>query len=220
MNRILLTISILIVSALHSSFGAATIVNWKNTLGTELFNLDGTTKLTAGTSSLGDGAILQLGYYSLATDQNPFNGAWIPLTGEGSANSFVTTVGDFGSQPDGRFDLKHTFTLGSSTTGNNLPAIGTPLAIRFYNATSIANSQFFNAVSDTQGSWDWLAPNVPASTVDISLGDAGLVWQGGASSAFRTTQTVPEPATSLLFIVALVSLLVIRQRRSGILPVA
>jgi len=57
-----------------------------------VLNLGGVTPLTAGNlSANGDGAVLQLGYYSSATVSNNFLGTWIPLTGEGSLNTGGST---------------------------------------------------------------------------------------------------------------------------------
>lgn len=34
------------------------------------------------------------------------------------------------------------------------PSVGTPLAIRFYDATSLAAANYFNCVSNTDGTWN------------------------------------------------------------------
>ena len=61
-------------------------VIWENS-DNELL-LDGSgTALSAGSSRNGDGCVIQLGYYSNATALNPFNGDFVALTGEGSANT-------------------------------------------------------------------------------------------------------------------------------------
>ncbi len=169
-----------------------------------------TSLLTAGTLSVtGDGAVLQLGYYSTASVANPFSGAFIPLTGVTSANTAYnyTSVGDLNSNGAGagQFALILSFVSGSTTSGNNLPAAGTPLAIRFYNNTTLTNSTAYNAVSDAL--WLWQTPASPGPTVGISLDQLGLQWLGGASTAFYTSQAVvPEPST-MLFSLGFVGLL-------------
>src|SRR5947207_2446042 len=45
----------------------------------------GNTALTGGTASDGNGAVLQLGYFTTSTPS--FSGTFVPLTGEGSLNT-------------------------------------------------------------------------------------------------------------------------------------
>lgn len=165
------------------------------------------TLLTAGTASAGDGAVLQLGYYSAATTVNPFAGTWMAITGPGTP--YRSTVGDSSGFSAGRFSLSYQFKDGSSF----LPAAGTPLAIRFYDSTSLATANYFNCVSNTDGNWNWAGglPE-PALNLTFSLTSPTQVWQGGAASAFRTTIAVPEPSVALL--VASGALLAFRRRRT------
>ncbi len=185
---------------------ASTIVNLQNTLGTELRDFNGNL-LTSGTSSTNDGAVLQLGYYTLATTLDPFSGVWVPLTGEGSGNPSYSTIGDK-DLTDGRF----LFGQGFSSLNPNIPLAGMPLTIRFYDSTSIAGSTYFNAVSNTSGLWNWVTPTNLNPMINISLGDSGIVWQDGGGSAFRTTIAVPEP--SAVIVLALTTgTLALRRRR-------
>ena len=190
-------------------YGASTRVNISIQSDT-LKDLNGTS-LTAGSTSDGDGSILQLGYYSAATASTPFAGDWVAMTGPGT--SFQTTIGDSGNYPNGTFKLEVLFTQGSYSFTE--PAVGTPLAIRFYDSTSLAASTYFNAVTDTTGGFNWAAPSSPTSTAGLSLGllSAGIKWQGGSGSSFRTTILVPEPSCFLLGFLGLGSLAV--RRRSN-----
>ncbi len=189
----------------NQSNAASTQVNWHNTTGTEVRDLNGTL-LTSGTDNADDGAILQLGYYTMATTLNPFAGLWVPLSGEGSGNSFYSTVGDK-ALPDGRFDIGLSF----FTSTANLPTAGTPLAFRFYDSTSLAAATYFNAVSNTTGTWNWATPSNLNPTINISLSDPGIVLQDGPTSAFRTTIPIPEPNCILLGFLSL-GALVVRRR--------
>lgn len=176
--------------------------------------------LTSGTAADGDGAVLQLGYYSGASTGNNFAGNWIALSGEGSLNTAIvpgsvppigynqTSIGDVTSAGPGpgQFALTLDFVSGSATSGNSLPSSTTiPLSIRVYNGTTIANSTYYNVVSND--AWLWEAPASPANVIPISLDDTGLEWESIAvygqagSSAFHTTIPVPEPST--IFIAAL-----------------
>jgi hypothetical protein len=195
------------------------------------------TPLSGGSALIdGDGAVLQLGYYDAATTANNFAGNWVPLTGQTSANIAIvpgsspaepynaTSIGDTTANggSDGTFFLSGlNFTVGDLTSGNSLPASNTiPLAIRFYNGTTIATSTFFNVVSDDL--WLWKTPSTPAVNVALSLDDPNLEWlsiaQGqNANTAFHTTVTntaIPEPSTiaSLFIGASSLGLALIRRR--------
>jgi hypothetical protein len=172
-----------------------------------VFRDNGGTALSSGTSADGDGTILQLGYYSNSTALDPFSGSWVAMTGPGTLN--VTTMGDSGNNPNGNFKLGVLFTAGA--LGFTAPPDGTPLALRFYDSTSIATSTFFNAVSTTSGAFNWVTPAEPNSTAALTFLTPGVVWQDGPGSAFRTTIAVPEPCCILLGVISL-STLALRRR--------
>ena len=192
-------------------------------------NTAATNPLTAGAAGDGNGAIIQLGYFSGAN----FTGTFTPLSGQGSANTAIvpgssppemynqTSIGDRSAffAGAGTFSLQLSFTLTDSTSNNNLPAAGTQLAIRFYNGTTLANSSFFNTVSSTSATWLWQAPNTPPALVEISLNDPGLVWESivragqSANTAFHTTIPIPEPSTIALLGFALAAAPVVYIRR-------
>ena len=199
---------LLFLSSLTLIHGATTQVAFSIQLNT-LKDLNGTS-LTAGTSADGDGTILQLGYYTAATTSTPFAGDWVAMTGPGTP--YNTTVGDSGNYPNGTFKLEVLFTQGSYSFTE--PAVGTPLALRFYNSTSLAASTYFNAVTDTTGVFNWVAPADPTSTARLSLGlsSVGIVWQDGSGSAYRTTIPVPEPSSSALFALLSLGALAVRRR--------
>ena len=198
---------IIVLSLLiHKSEAASTQVSWENTVGTELKNLNGSF-LSSGTSNSNDGTILQLGYYTMATTLNPFAGVWVPLTGEGSGNAFYSTIGDKGLA-DGLFGI----TLSFDSTDPSIPTGNLPLTIRFYNSTTVGSSTYFNAVSNTTGSWNWITPVDPRPTINISLADSGLIWQDGSKSAFLTTIPIPEPSTTAILLLG-AGVMAVRRRR-------
>ena len=172
-----------------------------------VFKNNGGVALSSGTAADGDGTILQLGYYTVATTADPFAGNWVPMTGPGT--SFQTTMGDYGNNPNGVFKLTLLFTAGS--LGFTAPVDGTPLALRFYDSTSIATSTYFNAVSDTTGAFNWVAPAEPKSTASLTFLTSGVIWQDGSSSSYRTTIAVPEPSYLLLSLLGLGALTVRRR---------
>ena len=162
------------------------------------------TPLDAGRAAAGDGCLLEFGYYSLASTAVPFSGEWNPLTGPDSESGISTTIG-----AELRGDGTYSFAFELSTALTGLPADGTPLVIRFYDATTVSGATDFNAVSNTTGIWNW-----DSNAVQINMGvgsDPGTVWQGGPGSEFRTTIPVPEPAATLL-IAAGAGILLFRRR--------
>lgn len=185
------------------------------------------TALSGGTAADGNGTVIQLGYFTSATTSNNFLGNWVPLSGQLSLNTAysTTSIGDTtaAGAGDGTFGLDLFFIQGDLTKGNSLPgAVTIPLAIRFFNSTTIATSTFYNTVSDDL--WLWKLPATPAPTppqVVISLDHANLEWESIAvntqapSSAFKTsipTIAAPEPASTGLLMVGLVSLAARRRR--------
>ncbi len=187
---------------------AATIQISLSTSGVFLKNIAGV-NLDSGGAVDGDGTILQLGYYSSSTVANPFAGSWIPITGPGT--TYQTTIGDSGNRGDGSLKLLFEMTQGSLSFTE--PSVGTPLSLRFYDGTTIANSGFFNAVSNTEGGFNWAAPAVPNSTaiLNLTLITTGDVWQDGPGSSYRTTIAIPEPSCGI--ILTLVTGLVVTRRR-------
>lgn len=204
------TYPLLLVSAfcVSLSFAASSIQVGIATNSVILKNINNT-PLSAGTSADGDGTLLQLGYYTLATILDPFAGDWVAMTGPGTP--YLTTIGDSGNRGAGSIKLGVLFTAGA--LGFTAPADGTPLALRFYDSNSIVTSNYFNAVSDTTGVFNWVTPAEPKSNSGLYFLTAGVVWQGGAGSASRTTIAVPEPSCFLLVFLGLGALAV--RRRSN-----
>lgn len=205
-----------------------------------LKNTDGSTLLSAGTASDGDGAVIQLGYYDGATTgtaTSNFSGTWHALTGAGSLNTGgnlggvvpkafnTTSIGDVGLlSPAGAgiFGITAIFDSNVAGTFNDLPSATTiPLAIKFFNGTSIASSTAYNVVSND--AWVWKFPAAPEPTpptINMSLDDAGLKWEsvnvaGQAGSTAFTTSIAPVPEPSVLTFSALAALALAgaRQRR-------
>lgn len=230
----------ILLAAGNQSRAALTTVNFDSG-GYQIFNTDALTPVTSGSQVSpidGDGAVLQLGYFSTATAAAPFSGSWIALTGEGGLNpaysipgSLRTTVGDViglgANTPPGQFALSLDF--GPQITGGNvlLPTAGTPLGIRIYNATTIALSTALTTISSTKANWRWLTPaDAPANPIiNISLADTPLneifVYNGTntgavADGTFYTNTpviAVPEPSTFLFGIMVALTGATIRRRR-------
>jgi hypothetical protein len=188
----------LLIGAFASANAASLIVNWSMTPsdGRQLTNRTAS-PLSAGSALSGDGTLLELGYYSMASVSDPFAGSWTILS--------TSTMGDDGIEVAGRFSTS------SILGGGALPGLtsSTPLAIRFYDGTSVANSTYFNAVSNTSGSWNYITPNDPSPVLNLAIDKgASIVFQNGLSGTFSTQIAIPEPSAILLcFLGAAISLL-------------
>lgn len=181
------------------SNAASLVINWSMVPsdGRQLENRT-FTPLSAGTAATGDGTLLELGYYSMATTSNPFAGSWMVLS--------ASSIGDDGIEVAGRFSTSTV--LG----GGAFPGLttSTPLSIRFYDGTSVANSTYFNAVSNVTGTWNYITPNDPAPILNLAISKGFSVFQGD-TGAFRTTIPIPEPSHTLLVVVG--SFIVFLRRR-------
>ena len=235
-------ISAVALLSLTASYGAAiTQVAFDSGGVVFMKNLNGVTQLTGGSAADGNGAVIQLGYFSAATTGTSlgnFLGVWTPLTGEGSANTGgsiagsspagetfnKTSMGDVGNAGDGDFGITVQFSDAVAGTFNNLPqSTLIPLSIRFYNGVTLASSTFYNTVSND--SWLWKTPattNPLPPTINMSLGtSAAFKWESvnilAQSASTRGTTSIPviaapEPTSAALLIVGLVSLASRRRR--------
>ncbi len=182
---------------------ATVVINWSVTTEPGRRLVDRSfSPLSSGTGAAGDGTLVQLGYYDAATPAKPFIGKWVTLDS--------TTMGDDGIEEFGKFAT-------SSTLGDEpflAPAVGTPLAIRFFDDVSIGQSTYFNAASNTDGSWNFLAPDDPATVIDMVIDKAGGVVFRSRFFPFTTSihVPVPEPTASLLAALGL-SMVFLRRRR-------
>jgi hypothetical protein len=137
----------------------------------------GNTLLNGGESN-GEGALVEVGYYSAATVGNDFAGTWTPLAIQQPSIGTSTADGaDSGS-------IAATILISGSVAG---PPAGTPLAIRFYSQATVAGSYAYNAVSSDDWVWQSQAAPPVDPVIILSLNNPNLKWVGGAASAFKTS---------------------------------
>lgn len=191
--------------------------------GTGVVGPDLVTPLTSGDpSTAGDGAIVQLGYFSASSPSDLFAGEFVALTGIGGLNSAFgnTSVGDDPSEISTILKTGWAyFTVQFETTdpsrNQGLPAAGTFLAVRFFNCATLEASTHFNTISSSDSQWAWVAPSFPAPSSFLELTDySNIVWQDAANPG-ATTIAVPEPAAyAALLGMATLGLVAMRRRRS------
>lgn len=201
---------------LGTSFAGIVTVSFDSGGATVTDNLS--VPLSGGTAVDGDGYVLQLGYYTGATVGNNFLGTWVPLTGSGSLNTGniagstidfnETTIGDLNANGagTGSFALSVTFDQADAGRNQSFPAVGTPLAVRFYDSSSLVlGVTRYNAFSIDSG-FTWAAPaDAPSQPIlNITLDDLGIEWESGPSGANKTTLVlVPEPSAASLLLLGL-----------------
>ena len=221
---------VLFLAAAMQSSATLVTVNFDSgsSPGYTMTNFNGTTPLTGGTATDGNGAVLQLGYFSSGTSSTPFAGTWVALTGQGGANSAfsTTSIGDATANGagTGTFAMSLSFNTAVANTTNSLPTAGTPLGFRIYNNTTIASSTFYETISSTLTSWQWQTPaDAPFQPIlNLTLDDplASLRRENGtgagaaATATFNTNLSVtPVPEVSTFAFGVLVALTAAGTRR-------
>ncbi|MEA3212708.1 MAG: hypothetical protein QOE70_5765 [Chthoniobacter sp.] len=161
------------------------------------------------------GQLVQLGYFSTASDGNLFSGSFNVLAEFQSGDSASGTV----DVPNGRISLTAQFTLSLQVTNfpggteqktysapSAYPAAGSPLAIRWYDAHTVTGN--FNTMSAT--SWDWVSPTaVPATGINLNPSTAaGLAFQ---DNSHPFVASVPEPRCFALLLFSALGFLLRRR---------
>jgi hypothetical protein len=145
--------------------------------------------LGADASPLPRGCAAELGHFSRSTLERPFDGRWTPLVGPRAPrpNQHIPLprIGG-GGEISGRFRWWRAFYVGI----DELPAVGTLLAWRFYDGQDPTQARFHNTA--THPSW-WVrsARSPDPAHVEMAV-DATAVWESGPAAAFRTVLPVRE----------------------------
>lgn len=192
-----------VAASIAGAEAATTLVTWSvTTVDVRRLTNRTSSPLSAGTPAPGDGTLLELGYYSSGSISNPFLGSWTVLA--------TSTIGDDGMGVAGSFSTKSIL----GTSSDPLLTTGTPLAVRFYDGTSVGGSTYFNTVSNTSGAWNYIPPTSPSPVINIVIDKTNdVVFQDGGSGAFRTVLPIPEPSIFGLTILGSLLALVRRSRK-------
>ncbi len=209
MKKLISLCSVSILSAI-SSQGAVTVHYTNDFRVNPLRDFDGRELSPGAKGQALDGAAIEVGYYSLATTSNPFAGTWVPLVAEGIGGSYVT-IGDGAGDVSGFFEGSSVFNA-TPPAGVVYPSAGTPLAIRFYDASLSSGPTHYNAVS--YSSWLWRTPTSASYTIELEI-LPWVVWQGGQASAYRTTMPYPNPEPSSVMLSMAGAIMLLSRRNRG-----
>ena len=197
------TLALLLVTAATSPAATLTIVMSNNN---NAFNLTNPFLDNAG-SNLANGDLVQLGYFEIAGT---------PGNNGGSFDSFVAVESvSFAVGADGKFTNQVTLDDASDLPG---PASQTlQFGLRIFDASTIANANFFNTVTDDEWVFSFSTANPPPTPSELNLvpnfGAENPVWQD-AEAPFQTSITnIPEPSTSLTALLGLAFLAGKRRRK-------
>lgn len=194
-------------------YGAVTLGYGNNSSGDTFLRDIGGVPLTSGPKGPGDGAVIEVGYYSMATTADPFAGDWVALIGPGTGVEAVT-IGDANGGAGGDGIFGGTVILGASHPGSvAYPTGDTPVAIRFYDGTSIGGSTYYN--SATMSNWTWRSDGTLGLDI-FPTPSTAMIWEGGLESAYRTTIAVVPEASSSMFVMLGSAALLVRRRRKKI----
>ncbi len=208
MKKLILTLFL----ASASAYSADTTSFSFGSDGVLLKSSNNSTLLSGGSTSDGDGARVQIGYFTTATSGSLFSGVFTPIAGEGTSLYSTLSIGDFNVEGGTNGEI-YTGLL-DFVTGGSYPASNAILAVRFYNNTSIATSTYQATAS--AASWTWVAPATPSSSITLSLQDSGVSWQGGYTAyTGNLVSAIPEPSTyAALAGLAILGVAASRRRRS------
>ena len=165
----------------------------------------------------GDGAIIELGYFTQATPSNLFSGEWVSLT-------HGTTIGDSSTLNDiapGSFQFSSLFEVGSDTVRifpdwpgeflavantpieQNNPAFGRLLAMRFYNTSTVIGGARYNTMSHP--SWLWSNPGNPVPfpiIFEVQADDSQLEFQDSGNVFLASIVANPEVENASIYTVS------------------
>lgn len=201
-NKLILSVIVgAVFGASQSQVNGADIrIRWYNTLA--FYYQGGGRILSSGTAADGDGTLLQLGYYTLATAERPFRGDWVTFAS--------ASIGDYGINTQGQFDVLTVLTGG----GINAPAVGTPLAVRFFDGTTEGDSGYYNSVTRIDGLWDWVEPTDESPMITVMIEKSGSVlFQGDGFVTSEEIFRVPELSLTAMGLSALLVIAARRKRR-------
>lgn len=205
--------SLSLAIASSSLAGGDVTIDWNNTLGNELapFYLEsaGLTLLSAGNvGTTGDGFAIRL-----AALQGGTNYLLATASIGDLATVFNSYPPPYDSNPSGLFEF-------SSSISSNVAAgaVGSPLAVFFFNATDPLSATKYGVVSNASitvpsPNWD-TAPQATSFAIDLtSAGFMGDKTSGGVQNYGPGYYTIPEPSTVVLVLAGIGAVCFRRRRR-------
>jgi hypothetical protein len=194
---------VVFVSMGMNAFATANVtINWSNEDDGRFFSdFGGTTPLSAGNlGTAGDGFFLQ--FVAIQSGTNF-------ILGTGTIGDNPATV--FGAQGNGIDGYFQIALVVNSATADQV--LGAPLAVVFYNATTIGSATHFGIVSNLS---IVMPPHAVPTTTNflIKVDHAGFLGpRTSGNNGFYTDTLIPEPSTFLLVGLGLGGLMMLRRRK-------
>lgn len=184
-----------------------------------------------------DGTLVLLGYFPGATLSAPFGAGtdnFVALLGRGTPFGMDITIGDSASNGGSNGEIFGvSVNIQTGIADQLFPSNGTPLVLRVFDRNQPTIGSHFMDLSNSQGSWNWKPPAVPAATINLDMSVPGLVTRATEAlngpfnpnptpvtgTEIRTLHTVtPEPASTFLALFGGALLLARRRHRSAESP--
>jgi uncharacterized repeat protein (TIGR02543 family) len=165
----------------------------------------------------GDGAIVELGYFTQASPNNLFNGQWVSLT-------HGTTIGDSPTLTEiaaGTFQFSTLFEVGADTVRifpdwpgefvavstttieQNSPVFGKLIAMRFFDTPTAIEGARYNTMGHP--SWKWTNPGNPVPfpvIVEVDVDDSQLEFQDKNKPFLASIISNPEIENASIYTVS------------------
>jgi hypothetical protein len=160
-----------------------------------LYSSDNSTALLTGD-------LVQFGYYSDATTNNPFAGNFVALTSSGSSSA-TTVVGEETANGAGPGTFAYS-SLNLDLASNALPTNGQIMAFVIYNNSTVGSSSAYAVEADLETTWNYSASAQFPVPQGFSLADTGT-WEDNIAGYTGVPlnsgeSTIPEPPSVVMLV--------------------